>query len=76
MVKLPRYETNYLVVYETRKMNGLAPHFFIYDIMSRSITRRFLPLSPDFEINWKNEPVFEVYKEGATSEKSAEQEDN
>ena len=57
-------------------MNGLAPHFFIYDIMSRSITRRFLPLSPDFEINWKNEPVFEVYKEGATSEKSAEQEDN
>jgi hypothetical protein len=52
LVKMPRYETNYLIVYETTKTATQAPHFFIYDILSRKVIRRFLPLSPEFEVNW------------------------
>jgi len=54
-IKMPRYETNYLIVYDQRKTENQSPHFFIYDIMSRMIIRRFLPLSPDFELNWVKE---------------------
>jgi hypothetical protein len=31
--------------------------------MSRKVNRRFLPLSPDFNVNWKIEEVIQTFNE-------------
>lgn len=52
LVKIPRYNEDYLVVYQSKRTPEYAPHFFVYSIMNREIVRRFLPLSHDFNLCW------------------------
>jgi hypothetical protein len=52
LVKLPRFNTSYVVIYQSKRCKDFQPHFQIYDIAKRRIVRRFLPLSPDFSLNW------------------------
>jgi hypothetical protein len=59
LVKLPRYSNNYLVVYQSQRCAKYEPHFYVYDIVKRCVTRRFLPLSQDFSLHW-NEDAIEI----------------
>ena len=55
LVKMPRYNNESILVFQKEKSKEYAPHFFIYDILSRRVTRRFLPLSPEFSLFWETD---------------------
>jgi hypothetical protein len=70
LVKVPRYNNKYIVVYQKKKSKAYYPHFFLYDIMSRSVTRRFMADSVDFDLFWDNDRRgAQTYHESKTKNK-------
>ena len=60
-------------MYQSARCAEFEPHFYVYDIVNRCITRRFLPLSADFSLLW-NEETLEIdkyKKEKVDSEQSS-----
>jgi hypothetical protein len=67
LVKLPRYNNRYIIVYQKKRTREYNPHFFLYDIMSRSVTRRFMAENADFDLFWDpNKRETKIFSERRT----------
>jgi hypothetical protein len=51
-IKFSLFDSKYCVGFQRTTYNGMKPHFFVYEILKRKVTRRFLPLLDPFKSEW------------------------